>query len=306
MLRVGSREVDITNADRVLFPDDGITKGDLVEYYLEIAPVMLPHARGRPLTMQRFPDGVGGEGFYQQRRPAHFPDWVPGIEVARAERGAGTVEHAVCRDAAALVYLANQGAITLHGWLSREDDLEHPDRMVFDLDPPDGDVEALLAGARAVRALLDVLELPSFVMTTGSNGLHVVVPLQPVLPFDDVRQFARAVADRLAETAPDSLTTEARINKRRGRLYLDVGRNAWGQTAVLPYSVRAKPTAPVATPLDWDELGRAGFSPRRYHLGNILRRLAQKDDPWERIDRHRTRLDRARRRLADAAPSTTP
>jgi bifunctional non-homologous end joining protein LigD len=292
-VRIAGRDVAISNPDRVLFPDCGITKGDLVAYYRDVAPRFVPHARGRPLTLQRFPQGIARPGFFQQRRAAHYPDWVAGVRVARAEASAGRVDHVVCNDAPTLVYLANQGAMTFHAWLSRDQDIEHPDRLVFDLDPAHDDARALVRGARYVRALLERLELPSFVMSTGSTGLHVVVPIAPAWPFDDVRRFARRVADRLTAAHPETFTTEARIRNRQGRLYLDVGRNAWGQTAVLPYSVRAKPSAPVATPLDWSELGRADFSPRRFHLRNIRRRLGQKRDPWSAIDRGPVSLDGA-------------
>jgi bifunctional non-homologous end joining protein LigD len=191
------------------------------------------------------------------------------------------------------VYLANQAAITLHGWLSRLPEPERPDRLIFDLDPPDEDFEPVRKAADQVRGLMEVVGLSPHVMTTGSRGLHVVAPIRPEHPFDHVREFAAEMAGALAHAHSGQLTTEQRRDKRGGRLYLDVMRNAYGQTAVLPYSVRARPGAPVATPLDWDELTRTEIGPRSYTLENVLRRLGQKPDPWADIARHAAGIDRA-------------
>lgn len=295
--RYGRYVVELSRPDKVLFPDDGITKRDLADYYESVAETMLPHLAGRPLTMQRFPDGIGREGFYEKRAPGHFPDWVGRATFSTAE--GEPITQIVCENTATLVYLADQACITPHVWLSRVDDLDAPDRLIFDLDPPDDDFGAVRQAARDLHDLLEELELATFVMTTGSRGLHVVVPLDRVADFDAARRFARDVADLLVGRRPDDYTTAARVAKRGDRLYLDTGRNAYGQTGVAPYAVRARPGAPVATPLDWPELEDPRIGPRRYTLRNLARRLGQKEDPWKGIGRHGRSLDAPASRLAE-------
>lgn len=295
-IEVAGRRIEIRHPDKVLFPAGpgdggrGITKAEVVRYYLRIADRMLPHLAGRPLTLHRFPDGVGEEGFYQKQASDHFPQWIRRAEVAKE---GGTVDHVVCDDAATLVYLAGQATIALHVWLSRAAAPRRPDRLVLDLDPPAGagagSLAGLRAGARAARDLLAELALDSYPMTTGSSGFHVVAPLRPEHDFDQVRAIARAVARRLAECQPERLTTETRKAQRGDRIFVDYLRNGYAQTAVAPYSLRALPGAPVATPLGWDEIGRA--EPRRYDLGNLFRRLGQRDDPWAGLAANRQALD---------------
>ncbi|HKJ24671.1 MAG TPA: non-homologous end-joining DNA ligase [Myxococcota bacterium] len=295
--RYGRYTVETSHEDKVLFPDVGLTKGALVDYYDAVAETMLPHLRARPLVLQRFPDGITASGFYQKQAGAHFPDWIETTRVTKAE--GGHQDLVVGANRATLVYLADQATITLHPWLSRCDRPDHPDRLVFDLDPPGDDFGAVRFAAGRVRELLEDLGLPTFAMLTGSRGMHVVVPLDRSEPFDDVRAFARAVAERLATRHPQMLTTEQRKAKRRGRLYLDVGRNARAQTAVAAYAVRARPGAPVAAPIHWDELGERRLDARRWTVRNVLRRLGQRDDPWKGIARRARSLAPARRRLRD-------
>jgi bifunctional non-homologous end joining protein LigD len=291
-------QVEVTNADKVLFPRDGITKGDLVGYYRQVADAMLPHVEDRPLSLQRFPEGIDRQGFFQQEASEHFPDWVRRASVPR--KGGGTVEHPVCDDADTLAYLANLGVVTLHTWTSRVAHLEQPDRVVFDLDPPDDSaVQRVRDAARRVRDLLQELGLVPFVQTSGSKGFHVVTPLRPSAGFDEVSALAADAAALLADRDPERLTVERRKAKRAGRLFIDTGRNGWGQTAVAPYSVRPKRGAPVATPIDWRELGRT--EPQSYTLSSVPRRLGRKQDPWRSMERQarpygpaRERLDRLR------------
>lgn len=282
-LHVGSYTIETSSEDKVLFPESGITKGDLIAYYRRIGDVLLVHLRRRPLTLHRFPDGLGGDGFFQQRAPAYFPDWIDRVTV---ETAAGSIPHAAANKIATLVYLANQAAITLHAWLSRADALRQPDQLVFDLDPSGSDFARVREAAQVVRTALDDAGLVPFVMTTGSSGLHVRAPLRRGLDFDAVRAVARQWADRLADRHPTLLTTEQRKAKRRGRVFLDTLRNAYGQTAVAPYSVRAREGAPVATPLTWNELDAAVLTPQRYTIKNIFRRLGRKGDPWADMHRH--------------------
>ena len=294
--RFGRYSVELSNTDKLLFPDSGISKGDLIDYYRNIAEVMLPHLQDRPLTLQRFPDGIDQQGFYQQESSDYFPDWISTRHTARADDG-DAVQHVLCNNQATLVYLANQAVITLHGWLARAPRITRPDRLIFDLDPADNDFTAVRRAARQVAELMQALGMSPFVMTTGSRGLHVVAPLRAEADFDSVRSLAQDMAALLAERHADALTVEQRKNKRRGRIYLDVMRNSYGQTAVSPYSVRALPGAPVATPLDLAELGDRRLDPQRWHLKNILRRLGQKDDPWADMARHGVTASRAQRAL---------
>ena len=293
-MKVGRRDVPISRRDKVLFPDAEITKAELADYYRRAARVMLPHVRERPLHLRRFADGVDGQIVDQKRVPRHFPDWVGRARVAR--KGGGSLTQALAQDAATLVYLAGQ-AIEPHVWLSRRDRLDNPDLLVFDLDPPQGEFAAARDGAKLLRELLDELGLVPFVKTTGGRGLHVTCPLERRAGFDDVRAFAREIAELLSRRHPDWITTEQRKQARRGRLFVDTLRNAYAQTVIAPYAVRARPGAPVATPIGWDELGRRGFNPQRLGLRRVGDRLDPKRDPWASIRRSRRSLRQPQQRL---------
>jgi bifunctional non-homologous end joining protein LigD len=291
--------VPITHPEKVLFPADGITKGDLVAYYRTVAPRMLPLVSGRPVTLQRFPDGIGRGGFLQKQVGRHFPDWIERVTAPNRRTRQATVRdevtYAVCRTADDLAYLANQGCVTPHVWLSRAPDIHHPDQMVFDLDPASEDLRVLRLAAASLRGLLEELGLAPFLKSSGSRGLHVVVPLVPAADTDTVKVFSIAVAEALAARHPDDFTTEGRIANRHGRLYLDIGRNGYAQTMAAPYAVRALPGAPVSVPLDWSELD--DFVPGRHTLATIAERLAR-PDPWAGLEQAATRLDQAGARLS--------
>ena len=294
-----SDRVEITHPDKVLFPADGITKGDLVAYYRTVAPRMLPLVSGRPVTLQRFPDGIGRTGFLQKQVGRHFPDWIERVTAPNRRTRQGTVRdevtYAVCRTADDLAYLANQGCITPHVWLSRAPDIHHPDQMVFDLDPASDDLGVLRLAASSLHDLLTELGLAAFLKSSGSRGLHVVVPLVPAADTDTVKGFSFAVTEALAARHPDDLTTEGRIANRHGRLYLDIGRNGYAQTMAAPYAVRALPTGPVSVPLDWSELD--AFVPGQHTVATIGDRLAA-PDPWAGMDEATARLEEAGARLA--------
>jgi bifunctional non-homologous end joining protein LigD len=294
-LHVEDHDIKVSKPDKELFPDDDVSKSDMIDHYRAVADVMLPHLKGRPLTMRRFPDGIEGDGFFQKHASEYFPDWVRVVEVPQREEG--TVNHVVCEDEATLAYLANQAAVEFHVWLSTLEDLEHPDRLVIDIDPPkDAPVETLRSVARSVRDLYTEVGLTPYTQATGGRGFHVAAPLDRSTDFDAVRDFAERLADRLASQEPDLLTTEQRKNKRGDRIFLDVNRNAYGQTFVAPYSLRARPGAGVATPLDWSELGRA--TPGGSTIATIRRRLAQKKaDPWADMDAHAGSAGEAAERL---------
>jgi bifunctional non-homologous end joining protein LigD len=292
-IRAGRRVVKVSRPDKPLFPD-GITKADLARYYEAVADTMLPHLAGRPLNLERYPDGIDGQRIIQQRASDHFPGWIERVTVAK--RG-GTVEHVVASDPATLVYLANQACITLHPWPSRADRLDRPDRLIVDLDPSDGRAADVRRAALDVGGLLRDLGLEPFAMATGSRGYHVVVPLQRRLGFDAVRSFARDVARLAAARDPERLTVEQRKAKRGDRILLDVMRNAYAHTAVAPYAVRARPGAPVATPLRWEELDDAELRPDRWTIRSVVGRLERDGDPWKDIGRSARALGGARRRL---------
>jgi bifunctional non-homologous end joining protein LigD len=293
-IRAGRYRVPVSNPDKPLFPADGITKLDLAEYYAGIAPHILRHLRGRPLTVERYPDGIDKEGFVQKRVTGNAPEWVTTASVQSQQ---GSLDQVVCDKAATLVFLADQAAIALHPWLSRHDRPDHPDQLIFDLDPPGDDFEPVRAGAFALRELLDELRLSAFVKTSGSRGLHVLVPLDRKADFDTVRAFAGDVASVLVTRQPERFTTEVRKDARNGRLFVDTLRNAYAQTAVAPYSVRARPGAPVATPLDWDELADERIRSDSFRIGDMRERLEQRGDPWWHISRRGHSLKPARKRL---------
>ncbi|MFF4381475.1 non-homologous end-joining DNA ligase [Kitasatospora sp. NPDC001547] len=292
-IRVSGRTVEIKRAEKELFPGDGITKADLADYYRRAGRRILPHLRGRPLMLERHPDGIGDGRFMQKDTPDYFPDWIHRAELPKE---GGTVGYPVCDDLATLLYLVDQACITPHRWLSKADRPDHPDLLVLDLDPSGEDFESVRRAAARLHELLDELDLPAALMTTGSRGLHVLVPLDHRAPFDDVRTFARDLADLLADRHPDELTTAARKQARRGRLYLDTQRNAYGQTAVTPYAVRALPGAPIATPLSWSELDDPDLTPQRWTIATIGERL-EGDDPWAGELRRGRSLKAVARRL---------
>lgn len=271
--------VKLTNLDRVVFPDDGITKGDVVAYYEAVAGRMLPHLAGRPLSLERYRKTIGDGGFFQQSASAHFPDHVGRLEVGHSG-GGGTTVHPVAESPEALVYLANQGALTLHAWPARAPALECPDALVLDLDPDSDDFAPVRRAALLLREELQRIGLDGLPMVTGSRGLHVIVPLDATTPWAGVWTFAKAIGAALVKRDPKGLTRAFYKSQRRGRLYVDTFRARRGQTAVVPYTVRAKPGAPVAAPVTWAEVADEGALPdgRAFTLRTVLDRP---EDPWE-------------------------
>lgn len=295
-IKANSHRIELSNPDKVIFPDAGITKKGLVEYYQKISSHILPFLEDRPMMLHRYPNGIGDKDFYQKETPDYFPGWIKTIGVR--VKGEGDNQHLVnCDSEATLVYLANQACITPHVWLSKKQDLDRPDRMIFDLDPPEGNFDLVRSGAKDMKRLFDDLGITAFAMTTGSKGIHVVVPLDGKARFGTVRDFAKKVATVLANDHPDKYTTETLKEKRKGRLFLDYLRNSYGQTAVAPYSLRARKNAPVATPLSWDEVGRSELTARSYHIGNIFRRLGAKQDPWADFYKHAISLKKVAKKL---------
>ncbi|SCK32632.1 bifunctional non-homologous end joining protein LigD [Streptomyces sp. WMMB 714] len=296
------RDIEISRPGKVLFPDDGITKSDLARYYRRVATRAVPRLRGRPLMMERHPDGIGGKPLMQKNAPDYFPDWVHTAEMSKE---GGTVRHVVCDNADTLVYLAGQASVTQHRWLSKADRPHDPDLLVFDLDPSGGaDFEDVRWAASCVGGLLEEVDLPTRLMTTGSRGLHVIAALDRRADFDTVRDFARRVSRVLVSRHPDRLTDEPRKAARGDRIYLDIQRNAYAQTAVAPYAVRARPGGPVAMPISWSELNESDLAPDRWKLADMeaLEKRLRGEDPWSEGTVRGRSVRAADRRLSVRAP----
>ncbi len=298
-VRVGRRVIDISSPDKVLFPDVGVTKLELAEHYARVGSAMLPYVRDRPVTMHVFPSGLDARGVYIKKAPQHFPDWMPRVTVEKRE---GQTSMALITEAAAPVFLAGQNCITLHVWPARADDLRHPDRLIFDFDPPEGtSFDDVRAAALATGELLRELGLVPFAQTSGSRGLHVVAPVRRDVGFEEARAFAHAVGERLS-ASDDRLTVEFRIAKRGGRIYVDTTRNAYAQHSVAPFAVRAKPGAPVAMPLAWEELSDGSVtSSQQWTVRDVEARLADAGDPWKGMGRSARSLGKAAARLGVAS-----
>lgn len=285
----------ITHPEKVMFPDDGITKGDLAAYYDAVAPVLLPHIRNRPLTMERYPAGIGKKGFWQKDVSKGFPDWLERVEVPKKD---GVVHHPLVTDARSLAWVVNQNTVTPHVWTSRVPDLNHPDMLIFDLDPPDGrKPQLLVAAAVALRSLLEELGLPSWVKTTGSKGFHIAVPLDGKTDKGMAAGFAHRVGRLLVERYPNELTLEFYKTDRAGRILVDTGRNDYTATFAAAYAVRPKRGAPVSAPCTWDEVISGEITPRTLTLGNVPERLERVGDLWADMRRKRRSLTGAMEKL---------
>ncbi len=284
----------ISHPEKLLFPEDGITKGELAAYYEAIAPLMLPHIRGRPITMERFPSGIDKPGFMQKDVSRGGPRW---LKRARVPKKGGTVDHPIIDDTRSLLWLANQNCITPHIWTSREPNLYAPDLCVFDLDPAADDPVPLRLAALALRDLLEKLGLVTYVKTSGSKGYHIVAPIRPAVSFEVVSGFAFDVGAIVVRQHPQELTQEFSKSARRGRIYIDTGRNGYSATFAAPYAVRAKGGAPVSAPCAWREIERGTARPRSFTLRTMASRIDAAGDPWAGMERHRRSLRRPMERL---------
>jgi bifunctional non-homologous end joining protein LigD len=267
-------DIVVTHPERVI--DGDITKGDIVAYYRDVAEVMLPELARRALTLERFTKGLGAGGFYQKHWQKHYPGWIANATLNK-------VTYPVCDTPAALAYFANQGGLAYHVWTSRVDAPAHPDVLVFDLDPPDNGFEMVRVTARLLEKTLGELDLPAFVKTTGSKGLHVIVPLDGEDSYRTVEQLAGGIAARLCAQHPELLTTEFYKKDRKGRLFLDTMRNAPGATFVAAYSLRGKPHLPVSAPIAWAEVDDDALRPDQFTLRNLRARLDKRGDPWAKL-----------------------
>jgi bifunctional non-homologous end joining protein LigD len=273
--------VAITHPGKVLFPEEGITKGEVTAYYAAVAAVMLPHVRRRPVTMERFPSGIGAKGFLQKNVVKGFPEWLERAELPKKD---GTVHYPLANDARSLQWMANQNTVTLHVWTSRMPDPWEPDVCVFDLDPAADDPEPLRTAALGLRDLLDQRGLPTAVKTSGSKGFHIVVPLKRT-PYRAVGRFAAEIAAELIAWRPDLVTQEFSKADRGGRIFVDIGRNRPGATVAAAYTVRARPGAPVSAPCTWEEIERRTAGPRTFTLRTMAERLDAVGDLWKGLAR---------------------
>lgn len=270
----------ISHPEKVLFPDDGITKGELASYYETIAPLMLPHIHSRPVTMERFHRGITEKGFFQKSVTKGFPEWLQRVEVPKH---GGTVHHPLVTDTRSLLWLANQNCITPHVWTSRVPDLEHPDICIFDLDPGEDEPDRLRFVMLALRDFLFELGLTSVVKTSGSKGFHIAVMLDGKTNYGNVSEFAHRVGQVMVERDPANLTQEFSKVDRGGRIYMDTGRNHPPATFAATYAVRAKPGAPVSAPCTWDEIESGQVSPRTVTLRTMAARTAAVGDLWANV-----------------------
>jgi bifunctional non-homologous end joining protein LigD len=273
-----TKTVKLSSPDRVLFPDDGITKGDVFAYYEQVANTLVPHLRDRPFTMKRYPHGITGEVFFQKQAPKHLPDWIPTRQFRtwRREGGSRLVDFALVNSPEAVLFMVQNNCIDMNAWYSRVDKPHRPDFVLFDLDPPDGGFELAIEVAQLIRELLDDVGLPGYVKTSGADGIHVVAPIARRATFEQTYAFAEQASRLLEERHPGKVTTEWLKKKREGVL-VDHRQNGWGKTIASVYSVRPKPGAPVSTPLHWDEL-TPGVRPRDFSMEVALGRIERHGD----------------------------
>lgn len=295
-VEVDGESIEVTHPNKLLYPDEQIGKGDLVTYYRDVAPFMVPHLTGRPLTLHCFPSGIAARGYFQKAAQEHFPAYVHRLPLASHS---GETVYAVVDNAPALVFLASQNCLVFHTCHVHRDSLDRPDMVIIDLDPSDDDFAKVRHGARLLRDLFPALGLVPFVKTTGSRGLHVVAPIHRELDCDGVSEFARKVAQYLVATDPARFTMDINKKKRGDRVFVDYLRNGQAQTTVAPYSARALPCAPVAVPIGWDELDDPELDARRWHVRNVRERLWDTGDLWRDIHSHARSLADASEALAN-------
>ena len=299
--QVGKRQIELSNLTKVLFPDDGITKAHLIEYYLHIAPTILAHVKGRPLSLVRYPEGIGGQSFFQKDRPDWAPNWIEHVKLGGEEK-----DYVMASEEASLVWLANLACIELHQMHSRAPHFDKPDYIVFDLDPPEGYRFSDVAGlALQFKGHLESFGYHAFVKTTGRKGLHILAPIEPKWDIEQVFAAAKAVAQPFVESHGSSMTLQIKKEFRKGKVLLDIYRNRRSQTIVSAYSVRGLPRAPVSTPLHWEEL-RSLESPKALNLRSVLERVHQEGDPWETIGAYAASIHTERKAVLPAKRALKP
>jgi bifunctional non-homologous end joining protein LigD len=279
----GGRTVVVTNLDKLFWPDQGLTKGDLLQFYRDIAPTLLPYLQNRPFIMRAWPDGIGGKNFYRWRVPSHAPEWLERF-VYQLQTAQRTAEMPVLDDPAELIWVVNQGVIEMHPWVATRNDPEHPTWMFFDLDPVASvSFERVLEVASWIGAMLDALGMLGLPKTSGGDGVHIFVPLAPRYSFEEVRAWLGAFIEQLDRRYPGAVTSDKRLAARQGRVLIDYSQNALGKSIAAPYSVRAKPEATVSTPLGWDEVHERKLRPTDFTIRTLRQRLAKVGDLFAAI-----------------------
>ncbi|CAN5212210.1 non-homologous end-joining DNA ligase [soil metagenome] len=296
-IKIKNRFISLSHLDKIWFPRSKITKGAIVSYYAQMAKFQVPIIKNHLLSMQRYPDGIKGEAFYQKNASAYFPAWIKKFEVTKSE--GGTVDYVVATNEQTLVYLVNQATLTLHYWLSKYTKLHYPDRIIFDLDPSVNNFSRIKSAAFLVKAICDELGLPCYAMTTGSRGMHIYIPLKPGHTFEEVDIVASYIARRMIAQKPKEFTLEVRINKRGTKIFIDTLRNRYNATAVVPYSVRAYEKAPVAMPLWWDEIDTR-LTAQTFTIANAYAHLKKVGNPWKTMNAKAVSLKRLIKKIGDS------
>ena len=285
-IELPERELRLSNLDKVFWPDEGYTKGDLIAYYFNVSDLLLPHLQRRPLTMKRMPDGIHGADFYEKSAPSHTPDWVHRCTVLSEDAKTGRIDYLTVDDLPTLLFVANLGAIEMHPLHSRCEDVEHPDYLFFDLDPfPPYTYDDVLNVARHIEVLLQQLGMTGFPKTSGATGLQIYVPLeQGAYTYAEARAFVGACGRLIKEADPDKVTMAWRVADRSGKIFIDHNMNRQGANIAAAYSLRPEPRAPVSTPLTWDEVRAGGFEPQDFRIDNVWERFAKVRDLWAHKD----------------------
>lgn len=294
MVNVEGKELSLTNLDKILWPDEGYTKGDLIDYYVQAAPFILPHLKSRPLVFTRYPNGINGKHFYQKNAPDYMPDWIPTFPWINEDGSANY--HILAENGATLAWLGNQACLEIHTWLSSADSILNPDYFVFDLDPSPGSTwQNVVDIALAIKQILDELGLKGYPKTSGGEGLHIYLPVEPIYTYEELRDFSGRIAAMVCTILPDIATIERTVAKRGTKVYVDYMQNIIGKTLCAPYSVRPRPGAPVSAPLNWEEITEV--SPNDFTIKNMLTRLNRLDDLFHPVLSQPQQINSARKKL---------
>lgn len=296
-IKINNRIISLSNLDKIWFPKSKITKGEIIAYYAQMASYQLPLIKNHLLTLQRYPDGIKGEAFYQKNASDYFPSWIKTKPVTKSE--GGVVEYVVATNEQTLVYLVNQATLTLHYWLSKYIKLHYPDRIIFDLDPSVNNFTRIKAAAKLIKKICDELDLPCYAMTTGSRGIHIYIPLKPGHTFEDVDIVASYIARKMIEERPKEFTLEMRKNKRGTKIFIDTLRNRYNATAVVPYSVRAYEKAPVAMPIWWKEID-SKLTAQTFTIKNAYEHLKKVGNPWKSMNTKAVSIKRLIKKIGDS------
>lgn len=276
----------VSNADKIWFPKSKITKENIAHYYQKIAPYFIKSCKKHLIVLLRYPNGINQDFFYQKQIPDYFPAFIKRKTITLKKGDEQTLT--IIANQKSLLYLVNQGTLIFHSWLSNTKNIHNPDKIVFDFDPIDLDLKKLKFAVKEMKKIVEHYGLIPFLMTTGSRGYHIVIPIKPKYHFDVIHEFAKKLAQELVNKYPKIMTTNPILKKRKGRIFIDYLRNSYGQTSVTPYSVRAIEKAPIATPIEWQELGR--IKPQQFTIKNIFKRLSMKGDVWKNFEKHRKTL----------------